>query len=152
MSSLTRWSPWGEMSRIHRDMDRMFGAFLGDWPTVSEYAWVPATEAVSDENGWTLRMALPGVAPKDVQVDVDGRTLTVSGERHLGDEDSERQISEIGYGRFERRFTLPASVATDEVTATFENGMLMLKLPVAESAKPRRIEVSGDVSGAKKVA
>ena len=72
---------------------------------------------------------------------VEGKLLKVSGERNANDDTTMRHMSEIGYGRFERRFALPDTVASDKVTATFEYGMLELTLPTSESAKPRRIEI-----------
>ena len=98
-------------------------------------------------------MALPGIDPKDVHVELVGKVLTVSGERTVKDEKTDRHLSEIGYGRFERRFSLPDDVATDGVTATFEHGMLELTLPAAAATKSRRIEIGGTkVKGSKKVA
>ena len=95
-------------------------------------------------------MALPGIDPKDVHVDLHQNVLTITGERTLNEEKSEQHVSEIGYGRFERSFTLPDNVASEKVNAHFENGMLELTLPVSEAAKPRRIEI-GETSS-KKVA
>lgn len=153
MLSLTRWRPFDEMTSFHREVDRAFGRVLGDSPATSEWSWLPATEATSQGDGWTLRMELPGIDPKDVSVEIQGNLLTVSGERSVKDEQADRHLSEIGYGRFERRFTLPEDVASDQVTATFDHGMLELALPAAESTKSRRIEIAGTKDkGSKKVA
>ena len=143
MLSLTRWRPFNEMTDFHRDVDRVFGRMLGDWPATPEWSWLPATEVTSWTGGWTLKMALPGIDPKDVDVELTGKVLTVSGERTVKDEKTDRHLSEIGYGRFERRFTLPEDVAAKDVAATFEHGMLELTLPAAEATKPRRIEIGG---------
>ena len=153
MLSLTRWRPFNETTRFHHEIDRVFGRMFGDWPETPEWSWLPATEATSGSDGWTLRMALPGIDPKDVHVELVGKVLTVSGERTVKDEKTDRHLSEIGYGRFERRFSLPDDVATDGVTATFEHGMLELTLPAAAATKSRRIEIGGTkVKGSKKVA
>ena len=146
MLSLTYWRPLNEMTDFHPDVDRVFG----DCPATPEWSRLPATEATSGSDGWTLRMALPGIDPKDVHVELTGKVLTVSGEHTVKDEQADRHLSEIGYGRFERRFTLPDDVATDDVTATSEHGMLELTLPTAEATKPRRIEIAGTkVKGSK---
>ena len=150
MLSLTHWRPFDDLTNLHHDVDRAFGRVLGDSPVTSGGSWLPAAEATSGSDGWMLRMALPGIAPKDVNVEVQGDVLTVSGERSVKDEHGDRHLSEIGYGRFERRFTLPEDVATDQVTATFEHGMLELTLPVAESTKSRRIEIAGTKDKASK--
>ena len=152
MLNLTRWRPFNELTDFHRDVDRVFGQMLGDWPATPEWSWLPATETTSGSEGWTLRMALPGIDPKDVHVELAGKVLTVSGERSVKDEQTDRHLSEIGYGRFERRFTLPDDVATDDVTATFEYGMLELTLPIAEATKPRRVEIAGTKAKASKEA
>ena len=155
MLSLTRWHPFDEMNNLHRAVDRAFGGTPDGWPETHNSSWLPATEATSGNDGWILRMALPGIDPKDVHVELHGKVLTVSGERTVTDEETDRHLSEIGYGRFERRFTVPSDVANDKVSATFEHGMLELKLPVAEETKSRRIEIAGSAmkgSGSKKVA
>ena len=88
-------------------------------------------------------MALPGIDPGDVKIDLNGSTLTIAGERSQSRENAELSRSEISYGRFERLLTLPSNIDTDRVEANFDNGMLDLALPLAESAKPRRIEIGG---------
>jgi len=154
MGSLIRWSPFEEMANLHREMDRMF-----DWvshvpPASKSSSWIPATDVTSSQDGWTLRMALPGVESNNVRIDFNGRMLAVSGERSPDSDevDARRRVSEIGYGRFERSFTLPDSVAADKVSARFDNGMLVVTLPVADAAKPRRIEIADGVNAVEKVA
>ena len=103
---------------------------------------MPAAEVVSDDDGWTVKMALPGIAPKDVSVEIDHHVLKVTGERST-EETGEKRLSEIGYGRFERRFTVPETVDAEKVSAAFEHGMLVLTLPVSEATKPRQIAITG---------
>ena len=88
-------------------------------------------------------MALPGISPDKVEVDIVDRTLRVRGERVAdGQSKAEPILSEISYGRFEREFTLPADIDAQHAEATYRNGMLELVLPLSEGAKPRRIEVT----------
>ncbi|MBV04834.1 MAG: hypothetical protein CL474_02425 [Acidobacteria bacterium] len=139
---LARWSPLDDFSDLHREVDRLFGRSWSNVATgVNEGAWVPATEVTSGEDGWQLRIALPGVNKNDVNVDLHGETLTIKGERTDTKRNDELHVSEIRYGRFERAFTLPAKVEGDKVNARFENGMLELTLPLAASARSRRIEI-----------
>ena len=113
MLSLTRWSPLAEMNSLHRDLERAFGLSWEHFPGERDRAWVPATEVTSDNGGWKMRMALPGIDPKDVHVDLHRDVLTITGERNLQrEEQTERHLSEFGYGRFERSFTLPDHVDT----------------------------------------
>ena len=144
MMNVTRWNPFEELNSLHRDLDRVFGYTSGDGRTpVGEASWAPATEIATVPDGWQVRMALPGIDPGDVKIDLNGDTLTVAGERSSRREDAELSRSEISYGKFERMLTLPTNVDTDRVEANFDNGMLDLSLPLAESAKPRRIEIGG---------
>ena len=144
MMNLTRWNPLEEMNSLHRDLDRVFGYPQGEARTpVREAHWAPATEIATVPDGWQVRMALPGIDPGDVKIDLNGNMLTVAGARANRREDAELNRSEISYGRFERLLTLPSNVDTDRVVANFDNGMLDLTLPLAESAKPRRIEIGG---------
>ena len=144
MMNLTRWNPFEELDSLHRELDRAFGRRAGDAQGGAHGgAWVPATEVATAEDGWRVRVALPGVDPKDVEVDLHGNTLTVKGQRADGRGDNGWYESELSYGRFERTFTLPSSVDANRVEAHFTHGMLELTLPLAESSKPRRIEIGG---------
>ena len=128
---------------MHQQMDRVFGRYLGDERAgaTPAAAWIPATEIDSRDDGWTLRVALPGIDPKDVDIDLHGNSLTISGERTRTENKGRGHSSEFHYGRFERTFTLPANVDGDKVAADFEHGVLELTLPLAETAKPRRIAI-----------
>ncbi len=88
-----------------------------------------------------MRVALPGIDPNQVHVDLHGNSLTISGERTRTEPNGHRYSSEFRYGTFERAFTLPTKVDTENVTARYDNGMLELTLPLSEAAKPRRIAI-----------
>ena len=141
MLSVNRWRPLSEMTNIDYEVDGFIERFFGERVGTENRSWLPPTEATAGNDGWKVRMALPGIEPKDVHIEVEGKLLKVSGERSASDDTTIRHMSEIGYGRFERRFALPDTVAPDKVKATFEYGMLELTLPTSESAKPRRIEI-----------
>ena len=138
---LTRWSPFEELNTLQREMDRLFTRAL-EAPAGNASAFAPAVEVASGKDGWDVRLALPGVDPRDVQVEVAGDTLTVRGERKAGNGRPNPYISEIAYGRFERTLTLPDSIEGEKVGANYRNGMLELHLPLRESVKPRRIQIS----------
>ena len=142
MLSMTHWSPFAELNSLHREMNRSLGRYIADEDSGRERsAWVPATEIASGKEGWKLRMALPGIDPQNVEIDVHGNTLAISGERSRTEGDGQ-QTSEFRYGRFERSFALPSNVDAEKVSADFTNGMLALTLPLAEAAKPRRIAIN----------
>ncbi len=146
MLRMTRSNPFEELTNLHSEMDRVFGGPWGLFPAGKERSWEPDAEISSGNEGWTVRMALPGIDSKDVHVDLQNRVLTITGERALNGKKIEPHLSEIAYGRFERSFTLPENVAQEKVNANFEKGMLELTLPVSEGAKPRRIEIGNATS------
>ena len=141
MLSVNRWRPLSEMTNIDYEVDGVIERFFGERVGTENRSWLPPMEATAGNDGWKVRMALPGIEPKDVHIEVEGKLLKVSGERSARDATTISHMSEIGYGRFERRFALPDTVAPYKVKATFEYGMLELTLPTSESAKPRRIEI-----------
>ncbi len=150
MLSMTRWNPFEDLGALHREMDRAFGRYVGEEPA-ARTAWTPATEVRSGEDGWSVRMALPGIDPSQVHVDLHGGSLTISGERTRTEPNGHGYASEIHYGRFGRSFSLPAKVDAEKVSARYDNGMLELTLPLAETARPRRIAIgtaapAGDVT------
>jgi HSP20 family protein len=91
-------------------------------------------------------LALPGISPDKVDIDIVGRTLRVRGQRTT-EEKAEPVMSEITYGRFEREFTLPEEIDAQYVQATYRHGMLELVLPLAEGAKPHRVAVKAAPEG-----
>ena len=147
MLGMTRWTPWTELAGVHRDLDSLFNRVLGEVPrSQNAEAFTPAADVRRDGEKWNVSMALPGIAPEDVHIDIVGRTLRVRGER-VAEEKGEPVMSEITYGRFEREFTLPEEIDATHVQATYRHGMLELVLPLAEAAKPHRIAVNAAPEG-----
>ena len=140
-----RWNPFEELATVHRDMDRVFRREFGEagQDANGTGAWTPPCEIASSEHGWRVRLALPGVDPNQVQITLHGNTLRISGERQPGGEGQQFTHSEMRYGPFERTFTLPAPADGDRIEAHHEHGMLAVTVPVAASAKPRRIRIAG---------
>ena len=131
--------------------DRLFEQAFGNFPTtfagngeeVSNRAWAPAVDVRETDEALTLLVDLPGVTREDVDITVENRTLTLRGERKF-EQNVERdnyQRIERAYGQFARTFTLPTNVRTDDVKATFADGVLTLVLPKAEESKPRKIAI-----------
>jgi len=153
----TAWNPFEELTALHRDMDRVFGRRFGDTApyqaTRNGETWTPPIEVASGPDAWRVRVSLPGVDAKDVRIDLQGSTLTIAGERHAATQAEGTSLhSEFTYGPFERTFQLPTNIEGTRVTASFHDGMLELTLPIAESAKARRIEVGGEVKEMRKLA
>jgi HSP20 family protein len=138
---MTRWTPWTELAGVHRDLDSLFNRMFGEMPRPQHAdGFTPAADVRRDGEKWNVAMALPGIAPEDVHIDIVGRTLRVRGERRTPDA-TQSFINEIPYGQFEREFTLPEEIDAKHVQATYRHGMLELALPLAEAAKPHRITV-----------
>lgn len=148
MLNMTRWTPWSELAGLHRDLDSVFNrAFREPGERSSDASlagFSPAADVRRAGDRWLISLAVPGVSPDKVDIDVVGRTLRVRGER-TADARGEPVLSEIVTGRFEREFTLPDEIDAAHVEATYRHGMLELVLPLSEHAKPHRITVKADV-------
>ncbi|MGZ8376079.1 MAG: Hsp20/alpha crystallin family protein [Gemmatirosa sp.] len=148
------------MSSIARDMDQLQASVRRMFerpaaPGMASFAfpepigWLPAVEVSETDGELTMTAELPGLDRGDVHVDLDGDVLTLRGEKseERTEQGKERQyhLVERSYGAFQRSFVLPASVDRDKITATFDKGVLTLRLPKgAESAtRGRRIEIAG---------
>ncbi len=154
------FEPW---SNLQADVDRLAAAVLPadaartGAPT-PELAWVPAVDVEEREDGVRLAFEVPGVAPEALEVTVNDRVLTVSGERAFAGNADDGQGAraayrlERRYGRFARSLTLPKTVDPDRIEAHYEFGVLHLHLPKRPEAQPRRITVAGgaDAAGAQR--
>jgi HSP20 family protein len=133
-----------------QDMDEPFNRMLG-WSPGSSKQLVPVepeappVEAWVDKDGKTyhLRVSLPGIEPENVELNIQGNTLSICGEREESREtkDVDYLCREIGYGRVDRTLTLPEGVATDKISAEYNNGLLEITAPIAAAALPRRVEI-----------
>lgn len=109
----------------------------------SNRPWSPAVDVYETENELVFKADLPEVEAKDVDVRVENQTLTVTGERKFESDNAEKGFHRIerNYGKFTRSFTVPTTFDTGNVTASFKNGVLTVKLPKKEAAKPRQIKI-----------
>lgn len=139
---------------VFRRMDRLFqelsedvfnARMTGSHEAQRMAHFQPATDIEETDKAYMLHIDVPGIKKDDINVELQGNMITVSGERRFErhDEASANRYVERSYGRFERSFSLPENVNPESVEARFENGVLLLTLPKAESAQRRRIEVGG---------
>jgi HSP20 family protein len=143
MSNLTRWEPVREMMTLREAMDRLFDdAFTRPLGT-NGGSTVPAIDLYQTDNEVVLKAALPGLKADDVQITVTNDVLTLRGEFKWEDrhEDATYHIREQHYGSFERSIALPVDVQTNKAQADFQNGVLTITLPKAESVKPKTISI-----------
>jgi HSP20 family protein len=130
-----------EVDRLQHDMNRLFEAYSP--MRMRPAPGYPAMNIWTSEQGIKLTAEVPGVHPEDIDINVVGETLTLSGERKADElkEDARYHRQERGYGKFTRSIQLPFSVDVNQVEATFKNGVLNIALPRAEEDKPRKIAV-----------
>jgi HSP20 family protein len=148
---------------FRREFDKIFNRMLTVKPWGKEEctAWplfnfVPPVEAYVDRETkkFFSKISLPGIAPKEVQIHVQGNLLTVSGERKYTHESKEHEVlyEEFAYGKFERVLELPEGVNADKINAEFVNGVLEITAPIAAIALPRKIEIKATTPYTKQVA
>ena len=134
---------------FRKEFDQIFHRFFGlPWEKemlLPMAGYVPPVEAYIDHKTkkYFLRVSLPGVNPDELKLNVHGNVLTLSGERkHVPEmEDRDYLFRELHYGAFERTLTLPEAVDTERLFAEYKNGVLAVRLPFREEAKPRTINV-----------
>ena len=125
-----------------REIDRVFDAFFGQ--TDQGRRWVPPVDLVEAEDHFVLKADLPGLSEGDVNIEVQDGALTISGERKAEHEQREKGWYRIerSFGRFSRSLTLPDGVDPDRIEASFNHGVLDVRIPKPEQRKPRRIAIS----------
>jgi HSP20 family protein len=132
---------WREMGRLQEQMNDLFDSYFpGRLRPAPGY---PALNVWSSNDGIKVTAEVPGVRPEDIDINVVGDTLTLTGERKLDEkqEDIRYHRQERGYGKFARSIQLPHPVNVKKVEAIFTNGVLSIDLPRAEEDKPRKIAV-----------
>jgi HSP20 family protein len=129
---------------LRDEMDRLFDSSFG--PTFRAPGalsrWTPALDVYQDKDQFTVVVELPGLKKEDIEISLHNDVLTLSGERKQEKKDEEGHRNERFFGRFQRSVTLPTSVDSNKVKATYQDGILKIVLPKAEEAKPKQIEVS----------
>ncbi len=147
MTVLTRWEPFREFATLQDRINRAFresyaGADRDEPLTTSNFA--PAVDVYEDEHKVTLKIEVPGIEEKDIDVRVENNTLTVQGERKIDKEEKEENYRRVErqYGSFTRTFTLPQTVDAENVTANYDKGVLKITLPKKAEAKPKQIKVN----------
>ncbi len=144
MMSLIRWSPQREIAGVQDPMDRLFDQFFDRIPYRTDLAtFAPPVDVEENAEEFVVRADLPGLDPKDVKVTVIADRLTIRGERQKSTAKQEGGFrrTERVYGAFERAFVLGTPVRADQVQASYRDGVLEVRVPKAEEARRREIEV-----------
>ena len=146
--NIVRFDPFREMAVLQDRVNRIFAdAYRGN-PDASDLttqgAWIPPVDIFeTDKHELVLKVEAPDVDRDDIRLKVENNTLTISGEKKMATEVKEEQYRRIerSYGAFTRSFTLPPTVDAGAIAAEYRNGVLTVRLPLREEAKPRQIEV-----------
>jgi len=147
MAILTRWDPIRELYSLQNRMNRLFEEQYGggkEDSLTTAGAFVPPVDIYEDEHSIQLKLEVPGIEEKNLDVKVENNTLTVSGERKFEKEEKEENFHRVErrYGSFSRSFTLPNTVDAENIHADYDNGVLKVRLAKRAEAKPKQIKVN----------
>jgi len=147
MTVLTRFEPFREFATLQDRINRVFRdsySAAGQDEALTTSSFAPAVDVYEDEHKVTLKIEVPGIDEKDIDVQVENNILTVHGERKIEKEEKEENYRRVErqYGSFTRTFTLPQTVDTENVAATYDKGVLKIALPKKAEAKPKQIKVN----------
>ena len=149
MSTLTRWEPYRTLGSLQDEVNRLFEGNLGRTTRESSSiaAWAPAVDIFENEKELVLKADLPDLVEKDIDVRVENNMLTISGERKYEKDVKEENYLRVerAYGSFSRSFSLPNTVNTEAIKAEYKNGVLTVRMPKREEARPKQVKVA--VSG-----
>ena len=142
--TITRWYPIREVAALQNRVNSLLQDIAGtDSETVTAASFVPAVDVYEDTEKVVLKLEIPGVREEDVDIRVENQTLSVRGERKFDSEEKQENFHRIErhYGSFFRSFSLPTTVDTDAVAATYNAGILRLELKKKASAQPKQIKI-----------
>jgi HSP20 family protein len=145
MSMLTRferWDPFEELTALRNRMDRII-ARADDDVGIQPGRWAPTTDVVESDDAILLKAELPGVDRKDISIDIENNLLTLQGEREYKGEKEEKGFKRIerSYGRFVRAFTIPSNVDTENIKATYADGLLEVTMPKTAEKRSKKIDI-----------
>lgn len=146
MNQLTEWKPFREVTRLRREMDRLWDDYFGPSrralrPAAEE--WLPAVDVSEAADKVTIKAEIPGLEAKDIDISITGDMITIKGEKKSEREETKENyhLVERSYGSFSRTLRLPAAVDPDKVEASYKQGVLTITCPKKEEAQPKPIEI-----------
>jgi HSP20 family protein len=144
--AIIRWTPFQDLATVQERMNRIFNEFHNrrDDDVMTRGAWIPPVDIFeTGDKELVIKAELPAMTREDIDVSVDNHTLTLRGEKKFNAEVKEEQYHRVErtYGSFSRSFSLPPTVDVTKVSAEYKDGVLTIKLPLREEAKPKQIKV-----------
>lgn len=140
--SIIRWTPRASLMSLPSDLDRFFGNFGRDvWNM--DTVWNPAVDITESETGYEVKAELVGMKKDEITISFENDVLSLSGERKNEIDEKDKNVHRIerSYGKFERKFQMPKNVKTEDIKASYKNGVLTINVPKAEEAKPKEIVI-----------
>ena len=143
--NLVTYDPFRELRSLQDEVNRVFSSSFnrGGDNELTRGAWSPSVDIYENKDHIVMEAELPGMRPEDVDISIENNVLTLHGERKFEKKDEQDNFHRVerSYGSFTRSFTLPPTVTSENIDASFDNGVLKLTLAKREEAKPRRIEI-----------
>ena len=145
--AIVRWDPFRDLAEVQERVNRALGDFYGTRGSddvMRRGAWIPPVDIYEGANHeMIIKAEMPDIKREDIDIRVEDNTLTISGEKKLDTDVKQEQFHRVerAYGQFSRSFSLPATIDTEKVSADYRNGVLTIKLPMREEAKPKQIQV-----------
>ncbi|MGB8259024.1 MAG: Hsp20/alpha crystallin family protein [Terracidiphilus sp.] len=142
--AITRWDPFREVVTLQNRLNSLFREMNETDSPLTTASFVPAVDIYEDPQKVVLKIEVPGIEEKDLDVRVENNTLTVKGERKFEKEEKEENFHRIErrYGSFYRSFTLPSTVDAEHIAASYQAGVLKLELNKKPEAQPRQIKIN----------
>jgi HSP20 family protein len=151
--AIVRWDPFREVVSLQSRLNSLLQDFSreqGDGEALSVATFAPPADIYEDGQKLVLKLEVPGVKEDELDIQVEGRTLTVRGERKFSSEEKQENFHRVEhrYGTFARSFTLPNTVDAESVKATYDAGVLELSFAKKAEAKPRQVKIGAKSAGA----
>jgi len=146
MPDIVEWKPFREVSRLRREMDRLWDEFFGPGRRAFrplEAEWAPAVDVSETPDKVVVKAEIPGMEAKDIDISLSGDVLTIKGEKKSEREEKKENyhLVERSYGSFSRSLSMPVAVDADKIEANYKKGVLTITCPKKEEAKPKAIEI-----------
>lgn len=142
--SIIRWEPFRRIPSLQREMEKAWADMVEPWSFVQSSVSMPSIDLAETESEVVVKADLPGMSDKEIEVTISDNVLSIKGEKRAEKEEKGKRFHRVerSYGSFFRSVALPAHVDQEKASAKFENGVLEIKIPKSEEAKPKKVEIN----------